>query len=313
MTATAYPRPRPESRSGGRARAGRKLGERLAPYLFLSPVLVLFVVFIGGPFVAAIGLSFFSWDLLTEAHFTGLDNFRRLLSDPKVFHAITNTFAFALASVVLHIGIGLPLAVGVNRKINGGLKYFLRTAYFFPLLISWGAVALLWKYVLDPNFGIAEHYLAQIGIPTTNWLTSTVTALPTLIVVDLWHTLGFVFVILLAGLQAIPRQLYEASRVDGASVWSRFWHVTMPGLSPTLFFATIIVFIGAFQIFEPMFIMTEGGPLDSTQSIVLYTYQSAFNNYEVGYGATLTLVIFIVLMLVTLLQFRLGRKWVTYQ
>lgn len=291
----------------------RWLHDNVAGYAFISPAVVLFVVFIGGPFLAAILLSFYSWDLLTEARFVGLDNFAQLLTDAKLRSAMVNTFGFAVASVVLHLVIGMALAVGVNRKMNRGLKYFLRTAYFFPLLISWGAVALLWKYVLDPNFGIAEHYLSELGLPTTNWLTSRTWALPALILVDLWHTLGFIFVILLAGLQAVPAQLYEAAKVDGASAWSRFWHVTLPGVSPTLFFASVIAFIGAFQIFEPMFIMTEGGPLNATQSIVLYTYQSAFNNYEVGYGASLTLIIFIVLMLVTLLQFRLGRRWVSYQ
>lgn len=289
------------------------LHNNLAGFAFISPAVVLFVVFIGGPFVAAIVLSFFNWDFLTEPTFVGLENFRNLLVDAKVRSAMANTFVFAIASVVLHLGLGLVLAVGVNRKMNRGLKYFLRTAYFFPLLISWGAVALLWKYVLDPNFGILEYYLSELGIPTTNWLTSRTWALPALILVDLWHTLGFIFVILLAGLQAVPTHLYEAAEVDGANAWSRFWHITIPGISPTLFFASVIAFIGAFQIFEPMFIMTDGGPLNATQTIVLYTYQSAFNNYEVGYGAALTLIIFVVMMLVTLLQFRLGRRWVSYQ
>lgn len=289
------------------------LHNNVAGFAFISPAVVLFLVFIGGPFLAAILLSFFSWDLLTDAKFVGLDNFAKLLTDAKLRSAMGNTFVFAIASVVLHLVLGLALAVGVNRKMHRGLKYFLRTAYFFPLLISWGAVALLWKYVLDPNFGIMEHYLSALGIPTTSWLSSRLWALPALILVDLWHTLGFIFVILLAGLQAVPAQLYEAAKVDGAGAWSRFWHVTLPGISPTLFFASVIAFIGAFQIFEPMFIMTDGGPLNATQSIVLYTYQSAFNNYEVGYGASLTLIIFIVLMLVTLVQFRLGRRWVSYQ
>jgi multiple sugar transport system permease protein len=292
--------------SQGRSRSRHDL----AGYAFVSPAVVLFVVFIGGPFLAAIVLSAFRWDLLTEVEFVGWENVAKVVTDTTARTAILNTFVFAVASVVTHIGIGLALAIGVDRRMHGGLRYFLRTAYFFPFLISWAAVALLWKYVLDPTFGIATHYLQQLGLPTANWLTSPVWAMPALIVVDLWHTIGFTFVILLAGLQSIPPHLYEAALIDGAGPWQRFWHVTVPMLSPTLFFATVITFIGAFQIFEPMFIMTEGGPLGRTESIVMHTYETAFRNFDVGYASTLTLVIFVVMMVVTLVQFRLSRRWV---
>jgi multiple sugar transport system permease protein len=177
-------------------------------------------------------------------------------------------------------------------------------------LISWAAVALLWKYVLDPSFGIANYYLHLVHLPTSNWLASPSLALPSLIVVDFWHTIGYTFIILLAGLQTVPAQLNEAAMVDGAGPWQRFWHVILPVMSPTVFFATVITFIGAFQIFEPMLIMTAGGPNGATDSIVLQIYSQGFQSFKVGYASALALVVFAVIMSVTLLQFRLSRYWV---
>ncbi|MGA8117797.1 MAG: sugar ABC transporter permease [Actinocatenispora sp.] len=296
--------------AGGRPRPPRRVREQLTGYLFISPALLLFLLFIAAPLVAAFALSMFSWDLLTPPRFVGLANFHRLLNDGETVRAVGNTFVFAIASVVSHVGIGLLLAVGVSRVMVRGSKYFVRTAYFFPFLISWAAVALLWKYVLDPSFGIAAHYLGTVGLPTANWLASPTWAMPTLIVVDFWHTIGYTFIILLAGLQTVPTHLYEAATVDGASAPRRFWHITLPMMSPTLFFATVITFIGAFQIFDPMLIMTKGGPDGATESMVLYTYEQGFRAFHVGYASALSLVIFVVMMAATALQFRLSRRWV---
>lgn len=279
-------------------------------YLFLSPAVLLFLLFIAGPFVAAIALSFYHWDLLTPSRFAGLANFKQLVGDSQLRRALLNTFVFALASVVTHLVAGMALALAVHRRMNRIARYFVRTAFFFPFLVSWAAVSLLWKYVLDPTFGIGNFYLGKIGLPSPDWLTSPHLALPALIAVDWWHTIGYTFVILLAGLQTVPTQLIEAATVDGANAWQRFWSVTVPLMSPTLFFATVITFIGAFQIFEPMLIMTNGGPNGATQSMVMYTYEQAFQAFQVGYASAVALVVFLVVMLVTLLQFRLSRRWV---
>ena len=292
---------------------GWRRRESLAAYLFLSPAYVLFLVFLAGPLVGAIVLSFFSWQLLGSSEFIGLDNFATLAKDGEALHAIGNTFVFTFWSVVLHIGLGLPLAVAVHRAMPAVLSYFLRATVFFPMLVSWAAVSLIWKYILDPNFGVITHYLAALGLPAPNFLIDLQWAMPALVFVDLWKTLGFTFIILLAGLQGIPVHLYEAARVDGAGALQRFWNITIPMLSPTLFFATIITFIGAFQIFEPMFIMTDGGPKDSTVSIVMHIYETAFRKFEMGYGSALALVVFVVIMVVTLVQLRLGRYWVHYE
>jgi ABC-type sugar transport system permease subunit len=286
--------------------------DAITGYLFISPAFLLFLIFIAGPLVGAVALSMFQWDLLTPAQFVGLGNYKLLFSDPATGQAILNTFIFTFWSIVLHIGLGLLLALAVNRAMPAPLKYFLRTAYFFPLLMSWASVALMWSFALDPSFGFVNYYLGLLHIAAPNWLISPQWAMPTIIFVDLWRTLGFTFIILLAGLQGIPAYLYEAARIDGAAALQRFWNITIPMLSPTLFFTTIITFIGAFQIFDPMFIMTQGGPGNATLSIVLHIYETGFRSFQMGYAATISLVVFLVIMLVTLLQMRLSRYWVNY-
>jgi ABC-type sugar transport system permease subunit len=286
--------------------------DAITGYLFISPAFLLFLIFIAGPLMGAIALSLFQWDLLTPAQFSGLGNYKLLFSDPVVGQAILNTFVFTFWSIVLHIGLGLLLALAVNRAMPAPLKYFLRTVYFFPLLMSWASVALMWKFALDPSFGFINYYLGLLHIATPNWLISPQWALPTIIFVDLWRTLGFTFIILLAGLQGVPAYLYEAARIDGADTLRRFWNITVPMLSPTLFFTTIITFIGAFQIFDPMYIMTQGGPGNATLSVVLHIYQTGFRSFQMGYAATISLIVFLVIMAVTLIQLRLSRYWVNY-
>lgn len=290
-------------RTGGR-------GAPLAGWLFVSPALLLFLVFILGPFLAAMALSLFSYDLLTPAQFVGLKNFRTLLTDDILVTALGNTFLFAFASVVTHLVGGLVLAVLVNRGLHKVVSYFVRVAVFFPFLISWAAVALLWKYVLDPSFGIMSYYLGKIGITAPGWFTDPAWALPSIIGVDFWHTIGYTFLIMLAGLQTVPAEMTEAARVDGASRLQTFVFVTLPLMTPTLFFASVITFIGAFQIFDPVQIITGGGPDNSTVTAVMYLYQTGFQAFQIGYASTIALVVFAVIMLVTILQFWGSRKWV---
>ncbi|RIQ25888.1 carbohydrate ABC transporter permease [Jiangella rhizosphaerae] len=291
-----------------RRRARRR--QTLAGLAFLSPALVLFIVFIAGPFAFAIFLSFHSWDLLTPREYVGLENFRQLFSDPLLPKAMLNTFLFALASVVTHVFGALLLALAVNRPMNRFVSYFTRSAVFFPYLLSWAAVALLWKYVLDPSFGLVAYYLDKIGIDAPNWFVDPSWSLPAIIGIDFWYTIGFTFVIMLAGLQTVPAELVEAARTDGANRWQVFWHVTVPMMSPVLFFAVIITFIGAFQIFDPIQIITKGGPDDATMTIVMYLYQTGFQAFQIGYASAIAILVFVVIMAVTGLQFLVARKWV---
>ncbi len=302
----------------GEARHGRastlRRREARAGYLFLTPTAILFLVFIAGPLVGGIVLSLYSWDMFSSPEYIGIRNFERLMDDPQAIAAIRNTFVFTFWSVVLHLVPGLLLALAVNRAMARPLDYFLRTSYFFPMLVSWAAVALIWSYILDPNFGFITYYLKRLGFEDAPvFLIDPDWAMPAVIAVDFWKTIGFTFIILLAGLQGIPTQLYEAASVDGAGTLRRFWNITIPMLSPTLFFATVITFIGAFQIFEPMYIMTRGGPGDRTLTIVMHVYETGFRRFEMGYASALALVVFVVIMIVTLLQVRLSRYWVFHE
>ncbi len=306
----------PETSQARRAKpklTKRQRREIVAAYLFLSPALLLFLVFIAVPFLGTFGLSLFSWDMFTPAQFVGLTNYLRLFSDATARTAIWNTVVFTFWSLVLHLSIGMLLALAVNRITSRVLKYFLRTAYFFPLIMSWAAVALMWLYLLDPNFGIVNFYFGQLHLPTPNWLLTSSLALPTLIVIDLWRTLGFTFVILLTGLTSVPAYLLEAARLDGANAWRRLWNVTLPMMSPTVLFACVITVVGAFQIFDPMYIMTSGGPGTSTLSIVLKIYETGFQSFQMGYASTLALVVFLVIMVLTITQLRISRYWVHYE
>lgn len=281
-----------------------------AGWLFVSPAVLLFITFVAGPAIFAIVLAFLKWDLLTPPEYVGLSNFQELFLDPLLPRVLLNTFVFAAASIVTHLVFGLLLAIAVNGVISRTIGYFARVAIFFPFLISWAAVSLLWKYVLDPTFGYVSQYAAMIGIDLPNFFADPAWALPAIIFIDLWHTLGFTFIIMLAGLQTVPSELIEAARTDGASSWQIFWSVTLPLMSPTLFFATIITFIGAFQIFDPIQIITKGGPQNSTMTIIMYLYEKGFQAFDMGYAAAVALLVFVIIMGVTVLQFLGRRKWV---
>jgi multiple sugar transport system permease protein len=303
-------RRRPVSPARRRRRSTRQRQETRTAYLLLSPALLLFAGFIVLPLLGAIVLSLFNYDLLTPPRFIGLANYRFLLHDGLAANALLVTFIFTAASVILHVLVGLILALAVSRPMPKFLKYGLRTAFFFPLLISWAVVSLIAMYTLDPNFGFITYYLGKLGLHNVDLFTHPHSALAAIIGVDLWHTVGFSFIVLLAGLQIIPASLIEAARIDGANWWRILTRIKLPLLSPSLFFVLVVSFIGAFQIFEPVHIITNGGPNNSTESIVQYIYDIGFQELHMGYAATLGLVVFIVLLVVTLGQFWLGRWWV---
>jgi multiple sugar transport system permease protein len=288
--------------------------ETVAAYLFLSVPLLLFLIFIVLPLLATVGLSFFSWDMFTPPRFVGLLNYQQVIHDPAVAAAFVNTFVFTVVTLIIHIVLAVLLALAVSRAMPRLLRYFLRSAFFFPLLVSSAASALIWLYMLDPSFGFLDYYLQRLGWSSPpNWLLSPGTALPTLIAFDVWRTLGYTFVLVLAGLQSIPQQLYEAATVDGANAWNRFWHVTIPMLSPTLLLVSVIGFIGAFQIFDPMYIMTQGGPGNATLSAVQELYQVAFQSFRIGYGSAVSVSVAAVILIVSALQLWISRYWVQYE
>lgn len=309
---TTLPAARPAAGTARRPVLRRR--DTATAYGFLSLPLVLFLVFLALPLLVTLTLSLFSWDTFSPPRFIGLANYREMLHDADVGQAFLNTLLFTIVTAVLHLILAVILALAINRAVSRVLRYFLRTAYFFPLLVSAGAASLIWLYMADPSFGFLNYYLGKLGWHhPPNWLLDQHTALPVLIAFDVWRTLGFTMVIVLAGLQAIPKSLYEAARVDGANGWHQFRHVTIPMLSPTLLFASITSFVGAFQIFDPMYIMTQGGPGNSTLSVVMEIYNAAFRDFRIGYGSAIAVAVAVVIMIVSFVQLFLSRYWVTYE
>jgi multiple sugar transport system permease protein len=290
-----------------------QLREAFVAYGFLAPVIVGFLIFVLGPAVAAIGLSFFSYDVLTPPRFSGWANYLRLFRDPRLPLIYWNTMVYVFWYVLLTTIIGLALAVAANRAMHVVWRYLIRTSYFFPVLTSLASVSLVWQYLYNTDFGILNYYLGLLGVARIPWLTSSQWAIASIILLGVWKNIGFNFILLVAGLQNIPRHLYEAAEIDGAGRWASFRYITLPSLSPVMFFVIVWGLINGFQVFESPFILTTGGPGDASRTVVMYIYESGFRFFQMGYASTVALSLFLIVVLLTLLQFRLSRIWVFYQ
>jgi multiple sugar transport system permease protein len=287
--------------------------EARVAYLFLAPVLVGFAVFVLGPAVAAIGLSFFHYDVMTPPRFAGWANYVRLFRDTRLPGIYWNTVTYVVWYVGLTTVLGLALAVAADRPMRALWRYLIRTSYFFPVLTSLASVSLVWQYLYNTDFGIINYYLSQIGIPRIPWLTSSQSAIPSIILLGVWKNVGFNFILFVAGLQNIPRHLYEAASIDGAGRMATFRYVTLPSLTPVLFFTVVWGLINAFQVFDSPYILTGGGPGDSSRTVVMYIYETGFRFFQMGYASSVALSLFVVVVVLTAIQFRLSRVWVFYQ
>jgi multiple sugar transport system permease protein len=290
-----------------RSTPGRRR-EVTAGYLFALPFLALFAVFTVGPVLASFVMSFTdlrSADIRNPlaVEFTGLGNYDKLLRDDSFHSAAFNTAYFVVVGVPLTMAIALAVAVGLNSGITRARTFF-RVGYYLPVVTSIVAVAVVWRFLLEPDSGIINTLLGYVGVDGPAWLTTKSTAMPALIVMTAWRNMGNLVVIFLAGLQTVPRDLHEAASIDGAGAWGRFRHITLPMLRPTLLFGGVVTAIGYLQVFEEPFVMTRGGPLDSTLTAAYYTYnQFGFGNY--AYAAAVSYVLFLVIAVVTAVQFRL--------
>jgi multiple sugar transport system permease protein len=287
--------------------------EILTAYLFLSPTLLGFVVFIVGPVIAAVVLSTYKWNLINPAQFVGMDNYQQLVGDNRLGGIYLTTFKIAVATVSLKLTLGVIIAVLLDAKIHNWLRTFFRLSFFFPFVVSATAVALIWSFLLNKDLGMVNWFLGLVGIDRIPWLNSSTWSPLAVIITDVWKDLGFYVVVCVGGLQAISSDLYEAAEVDGSNRRQRFFYITLPLLSPTILFLTIIGLIGAVQIFAQPFVLTRGGPGDATRTVVMYIYEQGFHFFNMGYAATIALSLFIVLFGLTLLQFLFSRKWVFYQ
>jgi multiple sugar transport system permease protein len=279
-------------------------------YLFLAPFFIGLLFFIVGPVFAAFAISFTSWDLLSPPRWVGLENYQELANDRLFWIALKNTLYFTGVSVPVTLVLALGLAALMNRKIRG--IQVLRAIYFFPVTASIVAVSLLWAWMYTPDFGIINYLLSFLGIPKINWLVDPRMAMPSVIIMSVWRGLGFNIVVFLAGLQSIPRDLYEAADLDGATGWQQFWQLTVPLLTPTIFFATIMAIISSFQVFEQTYIMTQGGPGNATLTLVYQIFLNGFTYLRMGYASALSFVLFAILFVITIVQVNLQRKWVHY-
>lgn len=298
--------------AGRRRRARAANRDAWVALLFLAPNLVGFLVFTALPILAALSLSFINWDFQLGSTFVGLAHYKRLLlNDPTFRKVLLNTVMYVAGYLPLNIVVALALALALNRTLRGMILF--RTIYFLPVMVTMVAAALVWRWMYDYQFGIVNYFLSLLGLGRIPWLVSTRWPIPAIILMSVWKGLGYNMVIFLAGLQAIPRYLYEAAALDGAGGWRKFVHVTLPLLSPTTFFAIVITVIASFQVFDQALIMTEGGPADASNTIVLYIYQNAFQFFNLSYGAALGWVLFAIVFLFTLAQWRMQQEWVFYE
>jgi len=262
------------------------------------------------PMVSSLWVSLHKWNLISPMQWVGVDNYRNLLTDPNTRDVFQHTLIYVLGYLPLVYVGGLALALALNQRLRG--RSFLRATYFLPVVTSWVVVALVWKWMLNPSNGLVNQILGAFGLPQPGWWTDPAWALPSVILSSAWKDLGFVMVILLAGLQAIPGDLLAAAEVDGASSWQRFWRITLPLLSPSTFFVVVISLINGFQVFDQVFVMTAGGPAGSSQVVVGQIYDLTFRYGRAGEASALSWILFVLILLITAVQIRGQRRWVHY-
>ena len=280
--------------------------------MFLAPALGLIAIFFFIPVAAALLLSFTDFDIYAvgdfdNARFVGIQNYARLLRDPMFWTALQNTFYFALVGGPLTVLVSLGAALLVNAKLVR-FKGLFRTIYFAPVVTTLVAVAVVWRYLLHARYGLLNYGMERIGLSPIDWLGDPTWSMPAIILLSVWKNFGYNMIIFIAGLQNIPGELYEAAHIDGASGWRRFWHITLPMLGPTFLFVGIITMIGYFQLFAEPYVMTQGGPLKSTLSVVLLMYEEGFRWWRMGYAAAIAFILFLIILTATLLQLFVQRR-----
>ncbi len=302
----------PETLRDGRQPHGGHRGTDLASAAaFLSPTLLILSVFIFFPVVFSFYLSFHKWNMFAQNQpFVGLDNYRQILQSSEFWAVLKNTAVYTLGTVPLNMVISLGIAFLLNKKLAG--RKLLRTAFFAPVVMSSVAAAVIWRWGFEPSFGLLNTCLAFFGIPAVNWLNQPGSAMFALIVMGVWKSFGFNMVLFSAGLQGIPTHYYEAAQIDGAGRWRQFWNITIPLLSPTTFFVLVMSVIGSFQVFDIVYVLTSGGPLDSTKVLVFYLYEHAFKYFDMGFASAVAYLLFAVVFVLTMLQMRAMRGSVYY-
>jgi ABC-type sugar transport system permease subunit len=293
------------TRPGGRG--GTRLRFRFQPaWLFAAPSLAIILVFIVFPIFQSFWYSLHNWKIGADTQeWLGLGNYERLLSDELFWNALRVTFVFSIVSVVAQMVLGYFIAAGLLR--DTWFNKIVRSIYFFPTIMALATIGLVWRFLLDPSIGLVGGITAFFGAEPISWLQDTSLALPTVIFVSVWKNLGFTMVILLAGLTGVPAHLYEAARIDGANERQLTWHVTLPSIRPTLLFTTMILTINSLQVFDLVYVMTNGGPLFTTDTLVTMMFREGFTNFDIGYASAIAWVLFALIMVLSAFQLRLFR------
>lgn len=306
----------------GRRQAARKnaqetkhgrVQQRWLPWAFLAPTIAGMGIFTLLPIVASIALAFFRWDIISAPTFVGFDNFAEVVQDPTVRVSFLNTIVFVVVAVALQLGLALGLAIMVQEKLPAWLRVFFRSAFFFPLILSAASVSIFMRYLFNEQFGVVNWLLSIVGIPAVPWLTTPGGSAAVVILVYVWQNFGFSFLLFIGGLASIPVETYEAASIDGATGWRKHWFVTLPLLSPTTLVASVMAIINALQVFDQPYVLTRGGPGDSTRTAVMVIFESAFQRLEFGQASAIGVILTLIIMAITAAQFRLSKRFVFYQ
>ncbi len=300
----------PASAAGGVSGGLRARQEALWGYLLIAPVMLGFAVFFLIALGASLFLSFTQWDMLTSPVFNGLNNYRQALRDDEFQTALFNTLAITIPHIILRLICALALAMALNSNIR--FRSFYRILFFLPVLTMPVAIGTIWKWLYDPAFGPINGLLRRFGLPEPEWLSNPRTAIAAVVIVLLWSGVGYDMVIYLAGLQTIPREFYDAASLDGAGSWQRFRDITLPLLTPTIFFLSVIGIIYSLQVFDLVYVMTRIDQTNLLPTVVYYIYEEGFRNFRMGYAITVAWVLLLLILVFTLIQFRLQRRWVNY-
>jgi multiple sugar transport system permease protein len=283
-----------------------------AGYLFVFPSFALYTVFVLAPVVVTFVLSFTYYDPMGGSRWVGLENFQRFFTGDRSLQIFWNTLCFAIFAVAGNVTVGLLLALALNRAMPPFLLYLFRLAYFLPVIIAAAFVSIVWGYFYGDDLGVINYYLIRLGITPVHWLTSSRTAMMSIVIMDVWKNAGFFMIIFIAALQGVPKGIMDAAAMDDASYWRRFFRIVLPWISPVVFFAIVYASIGALQVYESIVILTQGGPGDATRSMSIHIVEEAFGSFEIGYGASVSVIMTLVILIITSIQLLASRRWVRY-
>jgi multiple sugar transport system permease protein len=281
-------------------------------YLFVFPAFALYVIFVLAPVIVTCILSFTYFDPMAGSRWVGFDNYVRFFTDDRSQQIFWNTLRFTAFAVTGNICVGMLFALALDRKMPGPLLYFFRLAFFLPVIIAAAFVSIVWGYFYGDDLGVINYYLIRLGLSPVHWLTSSRYAMMSIVIMDVWKNAGFFMIIFIAALQGVPKTLVEAALMDGAGYWRRFFRIVLPWISPVVFFAIVYASIGALQVFESIVILTRGGPGDATRSMSIDIVEEAFDSFEIGYAASIAVVMTAVILAITTLQFMASRAWVRH-